>query len=82
MGHVIFLSQALSIGMEDKFLPSVQQPNHGFLRFITVCDSGDAGPHPACSTWVSVQVIPALIWTKVCKKMHRFIAGFCSCYKS
>lgn len=43
MGHVIFLSQALSIGIEDKFLPSVQQPNQGSLRFITECDSGGAG---------------------------------------
>lgn len=43
MGHVIFLSQALSIGIEDKFLPSMQQPNQGSFRFITVCDSGDAG---------------------------------------
>lgn len=43
MGHVIFLSRALSIGIEDKFLPSVQQPNQGSLRFITVCDSGDVG---------------------------------------
>lgn len=42
MGHVIFLSRALSIGIEDKFLPSVQQqqqPHQGSLRFIT----GDAG---------------------------------------
>lgn len=46
MGHVIFLSQALSIGIEDKFLPSVQQSNQGSLRFITVCDSGDTGGGP------------------------------------
>ncbi len=43
MGHVIFLSQAHSIGSEDKFPPSVQQPNTGSLRFITVGDGGDAG---------------------------------------
>lgn len=42
MGHVNFLSQALSIGMEDKFLPSVQQPYQGSCRFITVLCAGDA----------------------------------------
>ena len=40
MGHVISLSRALSIGMEDKFLPSMQQPNQGSLRFITVYGAG------------------------------------------
>jgi len=43
MGHVIFLSMVPSTGMEDKFLPSMQQPNHGSLRFITVCSVGDDG---------------------------------------
>lgn len=42
MGHVIFLSPALSVGMEDKFPPCVRQPHRGSFRFITVCDSGDA----------------------------------------
>lgn len=62
MGRVIFLSQALSIGIEDKFLPSVEQPNQGSLRFITVCDSGNAGggSHTGHITWVFVRVTPAL----------------------
>lgn len=35
---VSFFSPRLSVGMEDKFLPSVQQPNQGSLRFITICE--------------------------------------------
>lgn len=31
-----FFSPRLSVGMEDKFLPSVRQPNQGCLRFTAV----------------------------------------------
>lgn len=45
LGHVIFLYLALSIGMEDEFLQSMQESNQGTLRFITVCGVGDDAAH-------------------------------------
>lgn len=76
MGHVIFLSQALSIGMEDKFLPSMQQPNQGCLRFITVYGAGNVGGGRSLAHIQDVAqrclsgVIAALTWTKVGKRTH------------
>lgn len=67
MGHVIFLSQALSLGIEDKFLASIHAAAQPRLpQILTVRDSDNAGGQPCMAniqdvwTWASVQAIPAL----------------------
>lgn len=62
-----FFSPRLSIGMEDKFLPSVRQPRLPQIYSCTVCGTGDAG---GGEHMVYVRVTPSLTWTKVCKRMH------------